>query len=79
MNSRKTGWRRERLIHVGDSLHSDVGGAIIMGFKSGWVNRQHRIHDIGTHTADYELASLLDMLALIPAGPAGEPRGDFAA
>ncbi len=62
---RETGWRRDRVIHVGDSLHSDVGGAIVMGFKSGWVNRQHRIHDIGTHTADYEFADLLGLLKFL--------------
>lgn len=62
---RDTGWRRERVIHVGDSLHSDVGGAIIAGIRSGWVNRAHRIHDIGTHTPDHEFADLMDLAALL--------------
>ncbi len=54
----RTGWRRERVIHVGDSLHSDVGGAIVAGLRSGWLNRAHRIHDIGTHEPDHEFDGL---------------------
>ncbi|MBI5762928.1 MAG: HAD-IA family hydrolase [Planctomycetes bacterium] len=61
----ETGWRRDRVIHVGDSLHSDVGGAIIAGIRSGWVNRAHRIHDIGTHTPDFEFADLMGLAALL--------------
>lgn len=65
----KTGWRRDRVIHVGDSLHSDVGGAMAAGIRSGWLNRSHRIHDIGTHTPDHELQDLNDLIKLV----AGEP------
>jgi 2-haloacid dehalogenase len=61
----RTGWRRERVIHVGDSLHSDVGGAIAAGLRSGWVNRAHRIHDVGNHTPDYEFQDLRDLAALL--------------
>jgi len=57
----RTGWRRDRVIHVGDSLHSDVGGAIAAGIRSGWVNRTHRIHDIGNHEPDHEFADLLGL------------------
>jgi 2-haloacid dehalogenase/putative hydrolase of the HAD superfamily len=60
-----TGWRRERVIHVGDSLHSDVGGALIAGIRSGWLNRAHRIHDIGSHTPDHEFADLLEFAAFV--------------
>ncbi len=55
---RQSGWRREGVLHIGDSLHSDVGGARAAGLKSVWINRQHRIHDIGTDTPDYEFAGL---------------------
>lgn len=65
---RQTGWRRERVLHVGDSLHSDVGGALLAGLKSGWVNRAHRIHDIGTHTPDFEFADLDGLAALLDGG-----------
>lgn len=61
----QTGWRRDRVMHVGDSLHSDVGGAIIAGIRSGWLNRTHRIHDIGTHTPDHEFEDLNGLAALL--------------
>ncbi|MBN2563077.1 MAG: HAD family hydrolase [Phycisphaerae bacterium] len=61
----KTGWRRDRVIHVGDSLHSDVGGAIAAGIRSGWLNRTHRIHDIGTEEPDYEFEDLNGLTALL--------------
>ena len=60
-----TGWRRERVIHVGDSLHSDVGGALAAGLRSGWVNRAHRIHDIGNHQPDYEFENLNGLRVLV--------------
>lgn len=56
-----TGWRRERVIHVGDSLHSDVGGAIVAGIRNGWLNRAHRIYDIGQHRPDHEFADLMEL------------------
>lgn len=61
----ETGWRRDRVIHVGDSLHSDIGGAIVAGIKNGWLNRAHRIHDIGTHQPDHEFEDLLGLLRLV--------------
>ena len=60
-----TGWRRQRVLHVGDSLHSDVGGALRTGLHSVWINRVHRIHDIGNHTPDYEFADLLGLTELV--------------
>lgn len=62
---RLTGWRRDRVMHVGDSLHSDVGGARVAGIKAGWVNRAHRIHDIGTHEPDHEFEDLMDLLRFL--------------
>lgn len=61
----RMGWRRDRVIHVGDSLHSDVGGAAAAGIRSGWLNRAHRIHDIGTHVPDYEFEDLMDLAKLV--------------
>ena len=61
----RTGWRRDRVIHVGDSLHSDVGGAMAAGIRSGWVNRAHRIHDIGNQQPDHEFADLHELAALV--------------
>lgn len=62
---RKTGWRRERVIHCGDSLHSDIGGAIAAGIRNVWLNRAHRIHDIGTHEPDAEAADLVEFLTML--------------
>ncbi|MFQ5429446.1 MAG: HAD family hydrolase [Phycisphaerae bacterium] len=62
---RQTGWRRDRVIHVGDSLHSDIGGALAAGIRGGWLNRQGRIHDIGTHEPAHEFATLDDLAALL--------------
>ncbi len=62
---RRTGWRRERVLHVGDSLHSDVGGALRVGLRSVWINRAHRIHDIGNHEPDFELTDLSGLNALL--------------
>jgi 2-haloalkanoic acid dehalogenase type II len=59
---RHTGWPREAVMHVGDSLHSDIGGALVAGIRSGWLNRAHRIHDIGTHVPDHEFEDLMGLL-----------------
>ncbi len=68
----RTGWRRAHVLHVGDSLHSDVGGAAGVGLRTGWVNRAQRIHDIGNHEPDYEFPDLLALHALV-AGGTGVP------
>jgi len=60
----ETGWRANRVIHCGDSLHSDIGGAISAGIRSIWLNRAHRIHDIGTHVPHREIETLHDLLKL---------------
>lgn len=62
---RKTGWRRDRVVHCGDSLHSDIGGALAAGLRNVWLNRAHRIHDIGTHEPDAEAADLHAFLAML--------------
>lgn len=62
---RKTGWRRDRVVHCGDSLHSDIGGAIAAGIRNVWLNRAHRIHDIGTHEPDHEAADLRVFLQML--------------
>ncbi len=48
-----TGWSAEKVLHVGDSVHSDVEGAQGMGIRAAWVNRAERISDIGTAEPDY--------------------------
>jgi HAD superfamily hydrolase (TIGR01509 family) len=61
----RTGWRRDRVLHVGDSLHSDIGGAQAAGLRNAWLNRAHRIHDIGTHAPDFECADLHALLTVL--------------
>jgi 2-haloacid dehalogenase/putative hydrolase of the HAD superfamily len=60
-----TGWRGTHVLHVGDSLHSDVGGARRAGLRTAWINRAHRIHDIGNHEPDFEFEDLLGLHALV--------------
>jgi 2-haloacid dehalogenase/putative hydrolase of the HAD superfamily len=63
----RTGWRRERVMHVGDSLHSDIGGARAASIRGAWVNRAQRIHDVGTHVPDHEFADLWGLLRRVEA------------
>ncbi len=54
-----------RVMHVGDSLHSDVAGAAKLGLKTTWLRREDRIHDIGTCKPDHTIATLADLPALL--------------
>jgi len=61
---RLTGWRPECVIHIGDSLHSDVGGARAAGLKAVWVCREDRISDIGKERPDLTWADLRPIIDL---------------
>jgi 2-haloacid dehalogenase/putative hydrolase of the HAD superfamily len=61
-----------RVIHIGDSLHSDIGGASGRGISTAWLNRPQRIHDIGRCLADFTVSSLTDLIPLLSNGR--EPR-----
>ncbi len=60
-----TGWRAECVLHCGDSLHSDIGGALASGIRAVWLNRVGRIHDIGTHDPHHTIDDLLGLLPLL--------------
>ncbi|MGB9625019.1 MAG: HAD family hydrolase [Phycisphaerae bacterium] len=60
-----TGWDAARVLHVGDSLHSDVGGARAAGLKAVWVCRSVRISDIGTAEPDWRINDLRGLLDLV--------------
>lgn len=60
----RTGWSADRVVHVGDSLHSDVGGAKALGLKAAWLHRVDRISDIGTATPDFTWPDLRPLLSL---------------
>ncbi len=54
----RTGWDPRRVIHVGDSLHSDVGGAKSLGLRTGWLCREDRILDVGQAEPDVVFSHL---------------------
>lgn len=54
-----------RLMHIGDSLHSDVGGAAKLGITTTWLRRERRIHDVGICKPDYIIASLVEVQTLL--------------
>jgi HAD superfamily hydrolase (TIGR01493 family) len=54
-----------RVMHIGDSLHSDIGGATRMGITATWICREHRIHDIGTTMPHFEVRSLTEVHDLL--------------
>jgi len=66
----RTGWSPERVIHVGDSLHSDVAGAHRAGIRAAWLARTNRISDIGTDTPEFTWDDLRPILTLTN-GPSG--------
>jgi 2-haloalkanoic acid dehalogenase type II len=51
---------REEVLHVGDSLSSDVAGAKSMGINTCWLNRNKKINT-GNNGADIECHSLLEL------------------
>ena len=55
----------ERALHVGDSLHSDVGGARGAGVSAAWLCRNDRIHDIGVCQPEFIVHSLTEVLSFI--------------
>ena len=59
------GVKPQRVMHVGDSLHSDIAGAAALGIKTTWLRRQGRIHDIGTAKPDCIITTLADLPALL--------------
>lgn len=54
-----------RVLHVGDSLHSDVSGAARLGITTAWLRRTSRIHDIGTCRADHVISKLNELTDLL--------------
>ena len=50
--------RREHVWHVGDSLTSDVAGAVAAGLSSVWVNRSGQEREPGAPRPTLEVATL---------------------
>jgi putative hydrolase of the HAD superfamily len=59
----KSGCRPHELLHVGDSLETDVAGAIAVGARSVWLNRGGRERDADVEP-DWEIRSLLELMDL---------------
>ncbi len=55
----------DRVVHVGDSLHSDIDGAQQRGIQAVWLNRQSRIHDIGIASPDHTISLLTELSELL--------------
>jgi 2-haloacid dehalogenase/putative hydrolase of the HAD superfamily len=75
---RQTGWNRQHVVHIGDSLHSDVGGALAAAIPAVWLNRPGRISDVGNHSPHHEVCRLTDLLPAIAEhaeASRGVPRG----
>lgn len=54
-----------RVLHVGDSLHSDIAGGAAAGLKTAWVCRSERIHDIGVANPSYSITNLHELQQII--------------
>ena len=54
-----------RAIHVGDSKHSDIGGAAKLGITTAWICRDDRIHDIGVTEPHHTVRSLVEICDLL--------------
>ena len=55
--ARRAGCELDRLLHVGDSLVTDVEGAQAVGIRAIWLNREGRPNDSGI-VPDHEIKSL---------------------
>ena len=55
----------DRVLHVGDSLHSDIAGASAMGICAAWICRNDRIHDVGDVQPWRTIQSLTELHKLL--------------
>ena len=60
----RAGCEMNQLLHVGDSLETDVEGAQVVGVCAVWLNREGKPNDSGIKP-DYEIALLTDLPALL--------------
>ncbi len=61
----RMGLNADEVVHVGDSLHSDVEGARGAGIDAIWVCRDRRIFDKGSDQADHKISSLKELQAFV--------------
>ena len=60
----KCGCEASQVIHVGDSLRSDVSGANGCGIRSVWLNREGAPNETGI-TPDHEIGDLRELLYIL--------------
>lgn len=60
----RAGCSLDQLLHVGDSLVTDVEGAQAVGARAVWLNRNGAFNDLGIEP-DYQIASLTELPALL--------------
>lgn len=61
----KLGVDKENTWHVGDSLKTDVAGALSAGLTAVWLNRAGAHRKEGDPTPDYEIRSLKELALLV--------------
>jgi HAD superfamily hydrolase (TIGR01549 family) len=59
----QAGCTGRELLHVGDSLRDDVGGAKEVGARSVWLNREGRSNDTDIQP-DFEVSSLSELVGI---------------
>ncbi len=57
--------RPDQVLHVGDSLHSDVAGGRAAGIDTAWICRDRRVHDVGNGQPTYKILSLNELHAIL--------------
>lgn len=60
----RAGCSLDQLLHVGDSLETDVKGAQAVGVHAVWLNRNGAFNDTGIEP-DYQIATLTELPALL--------------
>lgn len=61
----ETGWPADRVLHVGDSRHSDVAGAQAVGLGTVWLCRPDRVNDRPDATPDHTVSDFHELGALL--------------
>jgi len=67
ITARRAGCELEQLLHVGDSLETDVDGAQAVGIRAIWLNREGRPNDSGI-VPDHEIKSLTELPEILGRG-----------
>lgn len=60
----KAGCRKDEFLHVGDSLADDVLGAVNVGVRSVWLNRDG-VENTSGIKPDYEVSGLLELVDML--------------